>query len=148
MRTPQLISDFLDWRWAPSVGLTAGSLAFVGLALLLIPTELGSAPARVDNGSTPFVAAAPTAPQKRALFSSAIAGGVADRIGRISEPAAGSTDQAAPVARGFSPVADRPEPVPPPVAQPVQAMPPAPEPGSVTIIQHEPDGPSREVTNP
>jgi outer membrane biosynthesis protein TonB len=148
MRTPQVISDFLDWRWAPSVGLTAGSLAFVALALLLIPTSFGPAPAAVVDSSTGIVAVQqPTIPRKRALFGSAIAAGVSDRIAR--QPAV-AAETSPPVQRGFSPVADRPEPPPQPVPQaaPAPAPPPLPEPAAVTVVQPEPAEPSREVTNP
>ncbi len=44
MRAPQMVNDFFEWRWAPCVGLTAGSLAFVAFALLLIPTRFDGEP--------------------------------------------------------------------------------------------------------
>ncbi len=40
MALPAVISDFFEWRWMPCVALTAGSLVFVGLALLLIPKQI------------------------------------------------------------------------------------------------------------
>jgi hypothetical protein len=146
MRTPQVISDFLDWRWAPSVGLTAGSLAFVALALLLIPTSFGPAPAGIVDSGAGILAVQqqPSVPRKRALFSSAIAEGASASDGRHAQAVA----ESAPVQRGFSPVADRPEPTAQPLEQVAPPPPPIPEPGSVTVIQPEPDGPSREVTNP
>jgi hypothetical protein len=45
MALPPVVSDFLEWRWMPSVALTAGSLVFVGLAVALIPSQVdGSKP--------------------------------------------------------------------------------------------------------
>jgi hypothetical protein len=51
MRAPQVVRDFLKWRWAPVFALTASSLFFVGLAVLFIPDPVGRArAARVDGG--------------------------------------------------------------------------------------------------
>lgn len=144
MRIPQLISDFFEWRWAPSVSLTAGSLAFVALALLLIPTELGSGPSVVAGSTlTPMAATQPTVPRKRALFSSAIADGVS---GRVPSPRAvdAAAEQSAPIQRGFSPVADRPALPAQAVETPTPPPAPTPEPGSIVVQQPEPGGPSRE----
>src|ERR1041384_1656562 len=68
MRAPQLVNDFIQWRWAPCVGLTGGSLAFVALALLVIPTDLGGEP-RVVSTLSSYETPRP----QRAIFSSALA---------------------------------------------------------------------------
>lgn len=39
------ISQLMKWRWAPCLGLVLGSLAFVGLAIAVIPEHLGAEPA-------------------------------------------------------------------------------------------------------
>jgi hypothetical protein len=41
MSALKLLSRFLAWRWMPFFALTGGSLAFVGLVVLIVPTNLG-----------------------------------------------------------------------------------------------------------
>ena len=148
MRVPQLVSDFFEWRWAPCVGLTAGSLSFVVLALLFIPTHFDGEP---RSGATRSTFDGPRAP--RALYASTLSpnlpetepGGEDARIARaVPRSALPSTETAAPPARGFSPVLARPEP-PAPVPSVAEQMPPAP--GSVVVVQPVPGGESREVTS-
>lgn len=152
MRVPQLVSDFFDWRWAPCVGLTGGSLAFVALALLVIPTRVGGEPREVSTLSS-FDSPRP----QRALFSSALTRSVSEpearraedlRVARSVPPSTPQSNElAAPQQRGFSPILERPEPPPAaPAPVPSPAEPPAPAPGSVVIVQPEPGGPSREAT--
>ena len=157
MRVPQIVSDFFEWRWAPCVGLTAGSLAFVALSLLLIPTRLGGEP-RVSTSVSSFESSRP----QRALYAAALAREVTDpgeqrleeaRVERSAPPPSPrSTEPTAPPARGFSPPIARPEPLvpePAPAPAPPAAPPPdapAPAPGSVVVIQPVPGGESREVT--
>jgi len=160
MRVPQLVSDFVEWRWAPCVGLTAGSLTFVALALLLIPTRLGGEP-RVVSTLSSFENARP----QRAIFSSSLTGKLTEPTARLGEElsVARSLPQPSPQGnetgvaprRGFSPTIDRPEPLPAPVPAPAPAPaavepPPAPAPaaGSVVVIQPEPGGQARELTAP
>jgi hypothetical protein len=153
MRVPQMVSDFVEWRWAPCVGLTAGSLAFVALALLLIPTSVGEP--RVANTLSSFESPAP----QRALYGSSLARSLTEpavpqrnaRVARsVPAPAPQNNETSPAPQRGFSPVLDRPEPPPPPAPAPVApAAPPAPAeplPGSVVVIQPVPGGESREVT--
>jgi len=146
MRVPQMVSEFLEWRWAPCVGLTAGSLAFVALAILLIPTRFGEP--RVPATLTSFDSPRP----QRALYGSSLARSLAEPqreletagVSRSAPPSSRQiTETGAPPQRGFSPILDRPEPPPPPsVVAP--AVPPVPAPGSVLVTQPEPGGPSRE----
>jgi len=42
MQAPAWISEFVRWRWMPSVALVSGSLAFVAVAVLVVPEDLGS----------------------------------------------------------------------------------------------------------
>ena len=42
MRAPRWLKDFSEWRWAPFIALFGAALAFVALALLLIPTRFES----------------------------------------------------------------------------------------------------------
>jgi len=146
MRAPQLVSDFFAWRWAPCVGLTAGSLAFVALSLLLIPTSFGGEP-RV--GST--LGNVDDLRSQKAIFSSSLTRSAIEPQERPSVarslPVAPPTinQTGAPPQRGFSPIIERAETLPPaPAAPPVEAS--APAPGSVVVIQPEPGGQSREVT--
>jgi hypothetical protein len=149
MRAPQLVSDFFEWRWAPCVGLTAGSLAFVALSLLVIPTHFRGEP-RESSSLSAFASPEP----QRAIFGSSLARSEPDArrsdlraASTLSAPIARGTDRGAPPARGFSPILERPEPPPPaPTPTPAIAEPPAPAPGSVVVIQPVPGGESREVT--
>jgi len=130
MRVPQWVNDFFDWRWAPCVGLTAGSLTFVALALLLIPSHFGGEPPVVT------VSAYDTPRTQRAIFSSALARPEAATVERRFEasrparavpPAPRSGEVDTPRQRGFSPIIERPEPPPsPPAPAPVAAAPPVP----------------------
>jgi len=151
MRVPQPVSDFFEWRWAPCVGLTAGSLAFVALALLLIPTRVGEprAASTLSSFDSP--------PPQRALYGSSLARRLTEpadpqpndaRVARSQPAAAPQSNETSPAPqRGFSPILDRPEPPPPP--PPAAVAPPAPPqplPGSVVVIQPVPGGESREIT--
>ena len=150
MRAPQLVSDFLEWRWAPCVGLTAGSLAFVALALLLIPTQFDAAPSTPSSDSLASLdrPSAPAAP--RTLFGASLARGATGFAQRTSDegsprrpPPPNNDPGAVAPQRGFSPILDRP--APPPAAEPPPPEPPPPAPGAVIISQPEPGGPSREM---
>ena len=150
MRVPQMVNDFFEWRWAPCVGLTAGSLAFVVLALLLIPARVGEPRA----ASMPYAFDSP--PAQRPLYGSSLARSLTEpadpelndaRVARSQPPAAPRNNETRPAPqRGFSPILDRPEPPPPPPAPVAPPAPPEPLPGSVVVIQPVPGGESREVT--
>jgi len=153
MRVPRLVSDFFDWRWAPCVGLTGGSLAFVALALLFIPTHLGGEPREVST-----LSAFDSPRTQRAIYSSALTQSAGEpetrrsdetRVARAAAPSSPPrSEMAAPQQRGFSPILERPEPLPAapaPAPAPSVAEPPAPAPGSV-VVQPEPGGSSREAT--
>jgi len=165
MRVPEMVSDFFDWRWAPCVGLTAGSLAFVVLAVLLIPTRFDGEPRAAATLSS-----FPNPRPQRALYASSLAASLAETEhapddSRMARPAPQSNPQAiqtgASFQRGFSPILDRP-PAPPPAAPappPAPAPAPAPAapviapaveplataPSSVVVPQPVPGGESREV---
>jgi len=149
MRAPQLVSDFLAWRWAPCVGLTAGSLAFVALALLLIPTSFGGEP---HVGRT--LGSFDDLRSQKAIFSSSLTRSAIEpqerpesqlRVPRSLPVATPPINQAgAPLQRGFSPIIERAETLPPAAAAP-PAEPSVPAPGTVVVVQPEPGGQSREV---
>ncbi|HEY3253793.1 MAG TPA: hypothetical protein VGJ91_07590 [Polyangiaceae bacterium] len=147
MRVPQLVSDFFEWRWAPCVGLTAGSLAFVALALLLIPARLDGGPhenTTLSSFDTPRPA--------RALYASSLVRSPAEpdtrelnevRVAQAQHVSAPQNSEPRPAPqRGFSPILERPEPPAPAPAPPA----PAPAPGTTIVTQPEPGGPAREVT--
>ena len=128
MRVPSWVSEFFEWRWAPCVGLTAGSLGFVALALLLIPARFGDAPPVADRPST-FDGSRP----RQAMYSAALASNLIEteteraperEHARRASPQPSQEARAA-VARGFSPVIERPEPPPQP-APAATVEPPAP----------------------
>jgi hypothetical protein len=132
----------LTWRWAPCAALVAGSLTFVGFALLVIPDRIGSAMAQP---SEPPVGLALANNLTRTVLPSAPS---EPEGSRASEPAANAaTNPAAQLTnrpseqsfprRGFSPPLERPEPPapPPPVSTPPAppaAMPPPPAEGAAS----------------
>ena len=156
MLVPQLVSDFFEWRWAPCVGLTLGSLGFVALALLLIPTQFDGAPASSQASSGVFDR--PSSSPQRALFGASLTRESAGFTRRASEdvnptrlePAAApapAPDLSPPPQRGFSPIAEREAPPPALPAEP--APPPLPSPTNVVLAQPDgPGGPTREITSP
>jgi hypothetical protein len=122
----------------PCVALTAGSLAFVALALLLIPSQLEGGHA---SGSLAAFDQRPAA--TRSMFNASLAQGaaLAERASEDARAPNARRELASPAAlpvvsqaRGFSPVIDRPAqpeipPPPPPPPAPVAEMaPPAPAP--------------------
>jgi len=163
-----MVSEFFEWRWAPCVGLTAGSLAFVALALLLIPTQFDGASSLANETALLDHATAVT---PRTLLGASLPRNFSG-MGRDLEQARslprpeplapppgspqGSGEQAAPPQRGFSPIIDRPEPpptpAPPPAPVEVAPAPPAtPAPPTADVVVPQPqqtdaDGPRREVT--
>ena len=149
MRVPPMVSDFFEWRWAPCVGLTAGSLAFVALALLLIPTRFDGEP-RVGAALGSFEAARP----QRTSYASSLSASLAEPEERRQDdthapssqpPPSSRPNEAATLRRGFSPIVDRPEPLPPaPVPPPAPVDAPAPPPGTVIVTQPLPGAESRE----
>jgi outer membrane biosynthesis protein TonB len=128
MRAPQIVRDFLEWRWAPCVALTAGSLAYVGFAVLLIPSQIDGGsrtsdlPASFDRSATlPNTAFAASLTQN----SPAAPPTVHEPMHRSPPPA--PNDPVGVPRRGFSPPIEQPDPPPPPPpppSQPVQAAPP------------------------
>jgi hypothetical protein len=42
MQAPFWVVRLVSWRWMPSVALVVGSLAFVGIAVLVVPDDLGN----------------------------------------------------------------------------------------------------------
>jgi hypothetical protein len=122
------------WRWAPCVGLTLGSLAFVAFSVLLIPAQFGSAPGPVAEApERSFDRPSPPAP--RALYGASLARGLPE-FGQRSAAQAPPTQRPAPPpnspeavtpapVRGFSPIVDRPEPPLPASAAEAPPAPPA-----------------------
>jgi outer membrane biosynthesis protein TonB len=81
MRAPAFIVSFVQWRWTPSVALVVGSLAFVGIAVLVVPDDFGAVTSGADRMSRT---------------------GSRNRMGTTVEPAAdtSSIDEEAPSAPG------------------------------------------------
>src|SRR5262245_33666902 len=51
MQPPAWISGFVHWRWMPSVALVSGSLAFVAVAVLVVPDDFGSVTGSLPRGN-------------------------------------------------------------------------------------------------
>ncbi len=145
MRAPQMVNDFFEWRWAPCVGLTAGSLAFVAFALLLIPTRFDGEPRTART-----LSAFDSPRTQRALYASSLARTVPEADESVQEGtrAERSLPQSSPQAnatstvlrRGFSPIAERPAPLPtapaPPPALPAPApVPPPAAPTAAVVVE-------------
>jgi len=142
------------------VALTSGSLAFVCLALLLIPSRIDAA------GGTGSVSAfdRPNV-GSRAIYSASLAQGAALAQNTVPQRSTQDSPQdspaaprlraqpftpPAPVARGFSPILARPDPpAPPPEVAPLSVTPPAPPVPADAVPAPpapppEPDAPRRE----
>ena len=156
MRVPPPLTEFLAWRWMPCAALTAGSLAFVAFAVLLIPSQFDGAPSSAPSVS---VFDQPST-GSRAIYSASLAQGVAVAQHATEEPSPPHLRaQPVPVAqptppppRGFSPVIERadppapppPEMPPPPAAAPPPPIPPDAVPAPVPPPAVDPDAPHRE----
>jgi hypothetical protein len=123
MALPPVISDFLDWRWMPCVALTAGSLVFVGLAVLLIPSQIDGAKPTASLSSFDRPAAPPSTTFGASLPQSPMMGEPVRRV-MMAPPA---PPPPMPVAERTADPPPAPEtpPLPPP-AQDAPAPPPDP----------------------
>jgi hypothetical protein len=156
MQVPPPIKEFLRWRWSPCVALTAGSLAFVALAVLLIPGQVDGEP-RQQLSVFDRPRAAPTA-----MLNASLAQGVSmtERAAEdVSEPRLREQPIAMP--RAPAPPIERAEvvtPPPPPVSPPAEVAPPPPPqiaPPLPAVTQEaapppapDPDGPRRNNLPP
>src|SRR4051794_30232392 len=121
MRAAKIVRDFFDWRWAPCVGLIVGSLTYVGLAVLLIPSQLDpAAPSASRPTGFEQPAAAPNTAFASSLTQGSLVGSptVRDPVHRLPLPA--TADAASTPRRGFSPPIEQPPAPPPPPPPPIQ----------------------------
>jgi len=51
MRAQNFLVGLVQWRWTPSVVLVAGSLAFVGIVVLIVPNDFGGVTSGADRVS-------------------------------------------------------------------------------------------------
>jgi hypothetical protein len=51
MRAPVFFVSLVQWRWTPSVVLVVGSLAFVGIVVLVVPDDFDSVTSGADQVS-------------------------------------------------------------------------------------------------
>ncbi len=126
MRAPQIVRDFLAWRWAPCVALTVGSLTYVALAVLLIPSQIdgGSRPSDLATAFDRSAARPSTAFGASLTPNSVAAPPTAHEPARHALQNSANDPMGAP-RRGFSPPIEQPEAPPQPPAPPPQtAMPP------------------------
>jgi len=152
MQAPFWVVRLVSWRWMPSVALVVGSLAFVGIAVLVVPDDLGNVAsgterlsrATRDRGSTSVQPVS----EEAVLPSSEDEPGAPLPAHRVVPPAArgGSMVESIfhPIPRTELPVAPvDPEPQPPP-------PPPPPPPPTATIytLENPPPIPSNFVPPP
>src|SRR5450432_324949 len=135
MRAAQIVRDFFEWRWAPCVALTVGSLAYVGLAVLLIPSELdggarsSDVPRAFDRSvAQPNTAFASSLTQNS--FATTSTGRDSVRHTAPPPPPPPASDPASVPRRGLSPPIEQPAPPPPPPPPPppMQVATPIPPP--------------------
>jgi hypothetical protein len=142
MRVPRLIKDFMEWRWAPCMGLIAASLAFVALAMLLIPSQFdgaagaGRSASGFDRPNLPSTTFGASIAQQSAPIAQRGTEDVSPPAIRMphTQPTAApqNGDPVGVPQRGFSPLVDRgdrplpPMPEAPPPAAPAATPPPAP----------------------
>ena len=141
MRRAQIvraINQVFEWRWAPFVALTAGSLAYVGLAVLIIPGQIDGAPrsgALEHSAALPSTAFAASLTQSSFATANAAATVNAAREAalRTPPPPSPAANEPSVIRRGFSPPIEQPAPPPPPPPPPpaVNVPPPAPTPAPV-----------------
>jgi hypothetical protein len=150
MQAPAWISGFVRWRWMPSVALVSGSLAFVAIAVLVVPEDLGSA----AGGS---------------LQSSRSRSRLAEDAGSRKEssflPGPSDEDSSTPKRQAASPVGDEnnvvqsifhsaptielPVPPPDPNPEPPPPEPPPPPPIATTFtLENPPPAPEQQVAAP
>ncbi|HVY30699.1 MAG TPA: hypothetical protein VHB79_29270 [Polyangiaceae bacterium] len=128
----QGLPKVLAWRWAPCAALVAGSLSFVGFALLVIPDHIGGSPHGTESAglglglTNTFSRSGSPASTSNPDFSSESTSSVnaAMPASPVSRVTARGTDVFP--KRGFSPPLERAEPPPAPAPpQPqLQALPP------------------------
>jgi hypothetical protein len=130
MRAPQIVRDFLEWRWAPCVALTVGSLTYVGLAVLLIPTQIdgGSRPSDLATAFDRSAALPGTAFAASLAPNSVAAPPTAHEPVRHTSSQNAANDPMGAPRRGFSPPIEQPETPPQPPPPPPPPPPPAPTP--------------------
>jgi hypothetical protein len=131
MRAPQILRDFFEWRWAPCVALTVGSLAYVGLAVLIIPSQIDGSAASA-NGATSLN----SPPLPSTAFASSLTQTSFSPAPTMHEPMRRPppppvNNDPGTVRRGFSPPIEQPEaPPPPPPPAPVETAPTPPPPAA------------------
>lgn len=146
MRAPQIVRDFFAWRWAPCVALTAGSLVYVGLAVLLIPSQIdgGSRSSELATAFDRSTALPSTAFGASVAQNSIAAPPTAHEPVRRVTPQNTANDPMGAPRRGFSPPIEQPEAPPPPPPPPPAAM-PTPQP---VLNQAPPAPPQDQAPNP
>lgn len=102
MSVLRLLSRFMAWRWMPLFALTGGALAFVGVVLLVMPTNLGGHALPAPS------LAAPAFPQANRRTLSAVNNNVDDMAGhgRTNSPTAVRRLPAARTHRALMPKSD------------------------------------------
>ncbi len=155
MRTTRIVSGFVSWRWMPFCALVAGSLLYVGLVVLFVPSNLGKLPATqvstpLDPGSDALTASALGRTPSRSSHRASSLGLPARKLAGSAlggrAPAPGPTHMVESRAEALG--APPPRPAPPPTAEPAvdehvapqlpheePAAPPTPAPPH-EVVQH------------
>jgi len=127
-----LVTRLFEWRWAPCVGLVLGSLAFVVLAIALIPDRLGAAS---DEPEEPEVALGESPHQPASVDTEApsVARRRSKAASRAPSPTAAPAPQAPPTTADVQSFFQAPAmELPPPLEEP---EPPAPPPAAPTATE-------------
>jgi hypothetical protein len=145
-----LLQRFVAWRWTPSIALVFGAAAFAGLAILVIPDELGAAPvsaARLARERVAVEASSEEGVDTTASEAESLPTGetaAADLTQRMHAPGRDvvrSIFHRAKAELPIAPVDPEPQPPPPP-------PPPPPETATVYTIPNAPPPAAVEPTPP
>jgi len=149
MRVPQLLSDFVAWRWAPCVALTSASLVYVALAVALVPGQLDTGKPPAQSSSMADAAQHMATLNSRSIGATVaraapqFGAGVQDMLNPSIAAPAPSPQPPPEVRRGFSPPLERVDaPPPPPPPPPMNVPPPMPPPAMTAPPQEAPPPPA------
>ena len=150
MQAPAWISGFVRWRWMPSVALVSGSLAFVVIAVLVVPEDFGSAAGGSLQSSRSRSRLAENAGSTKESSFKALASGQSDEESSTPkrQPASPVADENNVVQSIFHSAPTIELPVAPPDPNP---EPPPPEPRSppptatIFTLEHPPPTPEQQA---
>ncbi|HEX6273179.1 MAG TPA: hypothetical protein VFZ53_09070 [Polyangiaceae bacterium] len=165
MQAPVWVARFVGWRWTPSVVLVSGSLAFVALAVAIVPEDFGVAVSgreRLTRTPSSRLGTNAASANDEPTSNTGDESRSLARMTRRAIPAAEPPGDSAPsnvvqsifhsapkVELPIEPVDPSPQPPPPPPPPPpptattftLQTPPPAPTPAPTAVVPEPPSEP-------